>query len=261
MKRLTQSVVRKLHSLCLDRGLRNQLSIYFHTLEPADYSAFRELVGFFASSGYEFVDPDRFLEGASSRRVMLSFDDNYRAWYEALALFQDLKIQATFYVNTGPMRERATPEEIGDYFERICHQGEKVPLSSTELGEMARAGHTIGCHTRAHFRLTALSPERAQAEISSGKTDLEQILGQAVVHFSYPFGMRRHFNEDLRRYCHRIGLRTVAAAIPGMQHAPQSAAAIQRSPWDLQRSLEYNLTNLRIDGSLYARLTGRSAVA
>jgi peptidoglycan/xylan/chitin deacetylase (PgdA/CDA1 family) len=261
MKRLTQSVVRKLHSLCLDRGLRNQLSIYFHSLEASDYSAFRELVGFFVSSGYEFVDPDRFLEGAPSKRVMLSFDDNYRAWFEALALFQDLKIHATFYVNTGPLRERATPKEIGDYFDRICHHGQRIPLNSTELTEMARAGHTIGCHTRSHFRLTALSPERAQAEISSGKADLEQAIGKTVVHFSYPFGMRRHFNEDLRQYCQRIGLRTVAAAIPGMQHAAQSAASIHRSPWDLDKSLEYNLTNLRIDGSLYARLTGRSAVA
>jgi len=260
VKRLTQSVVRKLHSLCLDRGLRNQLAIYFHSLEAADHSAFRELVAFFASAGYEFVDPDQFLEGVSSRRVMLSFDDNYRSWFEALALFQDLKIHATFYVNTGPLRERATPKEIGDYFDRICHRGQRVSLNSTELSEMARAGHTIGCHTRSHFKLTALSSERAEAEISLGKTDLEQILGRPVVHFSYPFGMRRHFNEDLRRYCRGIGLRTVSTAIPGMQHAAQSAAAIHRSPWDLQRSLEYNLINLRIDGSLYARLTGRSAV-
>lgn len=260
MKRLTQSIVRKLHSLCLDRGLRNQLSIYFHSLEAPDYSAFRELVDFFASAGYEFVNPDRFLQGASARRVMLSFDDNYRAWFEALALFQELKIHATFYVNTAPIRERATPGEIGDYFDRICHHGQRVPLNSTELTEIASAGHTFGCHTRSHFRLTALSHERAEAEISSGKTDLEQILGQAVVHFSYPFGMRRHFNGDLLRYCQKIGLRTVAAAIPGMQHAVQSAVTIHRSPWDLQRSLEYNLTNLRIDGSLYARVTGRSAV-
>jgi hypothetical protein len=72
--------------------------------------------------------------------------------------------------------------------------------------------------------------------------------------------MRRHFSEPLRQYCQEIGLRTVATAIPGMQHARQSAAAIHRTPWDLQRSLEYNLTSLRIDGSFYARITGRSAV-
>ena len=196
----------------------------------------------------------------STGRAFLSFDDNYRDWYEALPVFDELELRATFYVNTGAFRDRATPEAIRAYYTRLEHTGPHLPLSTSELREMADAGHVIGAHTHTHERLTSLPRAEAQQEIARSKRELEAILGRAVVHFSYPFGMRRHFDEHLRAYCRDLGFETVANAIPGMQHAAQRPYHLNRSPWDLERGVDYNLANLGVDGRLFARLTGRSAV-
>ncbi|TAK31702.1 MAG: polysaccharide deacetylase family protein, partial [Myxococcaceae bacterium] len=72
------------------------------------------------------------------------------------------------------------------------------------------AGHTVGCHTHSHKMLTSLSFDEACTEIATCKNVLESILRTEIAHFSYPFGMRRHFNEPLREFCKKIGFRTVA---------------------------------------------------
>lgn len=101
---------------------------------------------------------------------------------------------------------------------------------------------------------------RAQEEIIRSKQILEDLLDHRIVDFSYPFGMRRHFTPELRRYCFGIGFRSVANAIPGMQYAGHTVDNIQRTPWDLDAVVKYNLDSLRIDGRLFELLTGRSAV-
>lgn len=66
--------------------------------------------------------------------------------------------------------------------------------------------------------LTDLSMQRAKEEIRGSKEDLENILGKAITHFSYPFGMRRHFSRELTAYCLEIGFTTICSVIHGMLH-------------------------------------------
>ena len=87
---------------------------------------------------------------------------------------------------------------------------------------------------------------------------LTEVLGHPIRHFSYPYGMRRHFNDQLYAYCSDIGIETVATGIPAMLHS-RSRKPIHRSPWRFGQSLQYNLVNLKIDGSYFERLTGRAA--
>ena len=82
------------------------------------------------------------------RAVYLSFDDNFQSWHRALPLLDTLGVKATFYVNSLPIRDRAEPAVISDYFDRIRHKGDRIPLSSEELLALADHGHAIGCHTR-----------------------------------------------------------------------------------------------------------------
>jgi peptidoglycan/xylan/chitin deacetylase (PgdA/CDA1 family) len=260
MNNIIQEGLRAFHVTLLNRGLRNHLAIYMHSLDRGDARRFREFAANFRELGYQFVGPDRFLQVDGGKCVYLSFDDNYRQWYECADLLSETGITATFYVNTSVLRDRTSQTEIADYYDRINHQGERVPLSTQELLALATAGHTIGSHTRSHRVLTALEPTEAREEIWSGKKELEDILGRPVEHFSYPFGMRRHFSKELRSYCLRIGFRTIANAIPAMQHAKQSSREIQRSSWRLDRTLAWNLEDLRADGRLFTKFTGRSAV-
>ena len=254
-----QKVIRRLHIEWLSKPRPVRLAIYMHEVEGRMWPAFREMIEQFQGAGYRFVGPNEFLEG-QGRRAFLSFDDNYRSFWTVLPLLEELGVVATFYVNTCVFRDRASEAEINAYFDRLHFLGERVPLSVQELCEIAAAGHVVGAHGHSHRALAALRPTEARAEIAISKRLLEDLIAQEVAHFSYPYGMRRHFSEDLRAFCRSIGFRTIANAIPGMQFARQRDGQIQRSVWRLDDPLQVNLDNLRTDGRLFECFTGRSAV-
>jgi peptidoglycan/xylan/chitin deacetylase (PgdA/CDA1 family) len=259
VKRNVQSAVRRLHVIAA-RDLPARVSIYLHDLPEAQWDAFRGFVGHFRSLGYTFVDPNGLCAPGDDRRIMVSFDDCFRNWVHALPLFADLDIAVTFYVNSEPIRDRADASTINAYFARIDKDPTTTPpLSTDEIRELAAAGHRIGAHGHTHHSLNALAPETARDDIRRSRDILEEIVGSPIVDFSYPYGMRRNFNEDLRAYCLSIGFTTVANAIPGMMHAGQRPEALQRAGWHLDEPIEHNIDNLRIDGRWFEKLTGRSA--
>jgi peptidoglycan/xylan/chitin deacetylase (PgdA/CDA1 family) len=257
--RRPQSTIRRVHVALLSYPLPRQVALYLHAIEDHAWPAFHAMVEHFQYAGYRFVGPDA-LSATEDRVVFLSFDDNYRSFWRALPVLERLDVVATFYINTCAFRDRVGRTEIDAYFDRLHFHGERVPLSVAELREIAAAGHVVGAHGHTHRMLAALPAAEARKDIRTSKQLLEDLLGEEVAHFSYPYGMRRHFTESLRAFCRDIGFRTIANAIPGMQFAPRRADRIQRSPWRLDAPLAVNLDNLRVDGRLFERLTGRSAV-
>jgi peptidoglycan/xylan/chitin deacetylase (PgdA/CDA1 family) len=260
MKIRTQLLVRRFHERFFKKKLSPRLAIYFHAIEPAHYQAFKQCIGYFKMAGYIFVDAAGICCPGSDNRVFISFDDNFRSWTDLLALLNELGIAVTFFVNTLPFRDLAPRATIEDYFTRIGHRGERHTLSTDEIRELAISGHRIGCHSHSHVVLAKIPQDRAEAEIGHSKLLLEQLTENRVVDFSYPFGMRRHFSNALREYCIVSGFKTVSNSIPGLQYLPHRPEAINRTRWDLDADLEYNLINLSIDGRLFSRLTGRSPV-
>lgn len=258
LKHVTRRLVRGVHARFFDGGLPARTSLVFHALPSHHHGAFREMAAFFTQQGYVFTDP----YGLQSRRhpkcVLVTFDDCFRDWYESLDLFEDLSIKATFYVNTLPLRDMADEQTVAQFRERTAAPWCE-PLSSDELVALRSRGHTIGSHSHSHFDLASLPPTKARDEIRCGKAMLERIVGGRVEHFAYPYGMRRHFTPALRAMCLDCGFKTIASGIPGRLHGP-SSGLLHRTSWDFEKPLEYNLQNLRIDGTLFERVTGRSAV-
>ncbi len=263
MKRLIQSTIRSAHLWFAPPRPPDRIAIYFHELEGTDREAFAKALGRLRGDGYAFVGPAECVAPADDRQrvAFVSFDDNFRSWHDALPLFDELDLRATFYINTRPIRDTASRDEIEAYYRRVAQDpANREPLSRDEIRDLRSAGHTIGAHTHSHFDLSALARDQATDEILTSKRLLEEIIGEPVVHFAYPFGMRRHFSESLRDFCLESGFATVANAIGGLQFAGHTRAAIQRSPWRLTESVEHNLDNLRIDGRIFERLSGRTAV-
>ena len=257
--RRSRSMIRWVHVALMSRPLPRQVALYLHDIEEHMWPAFCAMIDYFHDAGYRFVGPDVFPR-SESLVAFLSFDDNYRSFWTVLPILERLGVSATFYINTCAFRDLASQTEIDAYFDRLHCCGERVPLSVTELREIAAAGHVVGAHGHSHCTLTALPPAEARQDIATSKRLLEDLLGQEVAHFSYPYGMRRHFNDNLRAFCCDIGFRTVANAIPGMQFAPRAADRIQRSLWLLDAPVKVNIDNLRVDGRLFESLTGRSAL-
>jgi peptidoglycan/xylan/chitin deacetylase (PgdA/CDA1 family) len=254
-----QGLIRAVHLRFFRRSLPQKLALYLHTT-AGQLGRLEELLCFLGEQGYAFTGPDAFA-AATDRTVFLSFDDNYRSWLDMLKPLEEFQVRATFYVNSWPFRDRVSGAEVRSYLKKLgVSSDEEATLSTGELREIADAGHLIGAHTRTHPVLTSIPQNIAREEIRVNKEELERIVQRPVIHFSYPFGMRRHFNRSLRAYCGSIGFTTVANATPCMQYARSRPHDLHRSVWFLERPFEYNLANVCVDGRLFQALTGRSAV-
>ena len=257
---MVQQGLRRFHHRWFQRELPDKLGVYFHPLEADDVPAFEAAVGRIRAEGYRIADtPDDFL-AASEPVAWLSFDDNFKSWYDARPLFDRLDVRCTFYTNTGVFRDRADDAEIAAFFETIDHPGERVTLSTGELIALHEDGHTIGAHTHTHPVLSAIPHYAAIEEIQRSKVCLEGLLDAPVEHFAYPYGMRRYYDDALTAPCLTMGLRTVARAIPAMLYARQGPVELHRSGWRFDRSVEGNLADFATDGRVFERLTGRSAL-
>ena len=257
-KRWAQMAVRAVHLLAR-RDLPDRLGIYFHDLRPSDWFRFSAMVAHLGELGYTFGGPDQLLGAGDGKVCWISFDDNYRSWHQALGTLGAIGVTATFFVSTSPLRDRSSEADRIDYARRIGRSpADFDTLSATEVSEIAAAGHIVGSHAHSHRDLGSLPGNDARAEVLISKQILEEIIGEPVVHFSYPYGTRRRFTDELRDYCRSIGFETVAGGTPGMQHVPQEPDRLNRTRWDLDRSIDHNIADLRVDGRWFERVTGRS---
>ena len=257
---ILQKIIRGAHVGLCRRALPEKLAIYFHSVERHHHASFSDTIAYFLEQGYRFCAPDTFCRLQAGRAIFLSFDDNHRSWLHVAEILDRYSVSATFYLNTCVLHPYCSPAEVSAYYDRIDNRTDRVPLARSDVAALAAAGHILGSHGHSHHMLSRLPLLCAQEEIRRGKAEMEDLLGNPVLHFSFPYGMRRHFREELRLYCFQLGFHTVASAIPAMQHCRQNEGCIYRSPWQLGKPRAYNLDNLRVDGAPFQRLTGRSAV-
>lgn len=261
VKHRIQRTIQRWHHNLFDRGLPVKLGLYFHGLEAEHHHDFGKAILCLRGLGYRIAtDIEDYLAEPDEQAAWISFDDNYASWYEARSLFDELDIRATFYTNTGVFRDRTTKETRRAFFKRIEHVGEHRSLTTDELRSLRADGHTIGAHTHTHPVLSRISLASAKAEIRTSQQILQEILGEPIRHFAYPYGLRRYFDDRLVDYCKEIGIDTVARAIPAMQHAPEKPYELHRSGWRFDRDAYQNIRDLAVAGHWFERLTGRSAI-
>ena len=230
MKQAIKNMVRQFHLAVLKKPLPSQLAIFLHEVEPWQHDALREMIVCFRDLGYRFVGPGEICNDGLDKRVMLSFDDNFRLWCDIMPIFDDLKVSATFYVSTQPIRDLAAPGEADAHYLRVGNRL-RESLSTQEIREFAAAGHVIGCHTHSHPQLETIDQSLYVSELDRPKQILEEILRHEVVHFGIPYGKRTSFHRKLREHCVALGFETIAYAIPVLQHGPQRPLWINRSRW------------------------------
>ena len=106
----------------------------------------------------------------ADRLVAITFDDGSETdLLCAGPLLQQLGFGATFYVTS----------------QRL---GQRGYLSPDQLRELSALGFEIGCHSMTHAYLTDLDEAGRHREIVEAKSQLEQVVGRAVEHFSCPGG-------------------------------------------------------------------------
>lgn len=126
----------------------------------------------------------------SGRTLVVTFDDAYRSVFaRAFPILSRLGLPATIFVPTAfagteqPMCWPGIDEWIGGPYE-----GEMIPLTWTQLRELAAAGWEVGSHSRTHPRLTRLDDAALEHELRGAKEECEQHLDQPCTSIAYPFG-------------------------------------------------------------------------
>ena len=121
--------------------------------------------------------------------VAITFDDGCESdLIAAVPILKEAGCGATFYVTVGFL-------------------GQRGYMTPTQLRELAVPGFEVGCHSMTHAYLTDLDDRGLQREIVQAKTQLEEILGKPVEHFSCPGG---RCDERVIQVARRAGYRSVA---------------------------------------------------
>lgn len=183
---------------------------------------FDQLLGYLAEKNIHVVAlkdvPEALEEGR--RFVCLTIDDGYRDNKElALPILEKYKVPATIFIPSGVLDRSLnawwlqiesiskTPQEYAKFSQQCMRRAETLDelralfsfdqkelnekhfLSPSEIKNLATHDLIdIGGHTRTHPNLKSLSDEEALAEIQGNKNDLEDLLGQEIEVFAYPFG-------------------------------------------------------------------------
>ena len=91
------------------------------------------------------------------------------------------------------------------------------PLSPEEAVELGRGGLVeIGAHGQTHARLARLSEEEQRREIAGSRRHLEELLGNGVTSFAYPFGGKQDFSAKTASIVQEEGFSAACAATRGL---------------------------------------------
>lgn len=81
--------------------------------------------------------------------------------------------------------------------ENIKDNLKDVYMTITQVQELEKSGMEIGSHTVTHPNLPTLTENEITGEVENSKKWLETVLGKSVKGFSYPFGKRPDFNDQV----------------------------------------------------------------
>lgn len=164
-----------------------------HRSTYCDHRRFAQQMAYLTRFGYSVLSLDEVLACLRGQKpippkaVALTFDDGYENFYEyAFPVLQRHGFPAIVYLISGMLGQAAS------WFAR---DGRDTPLlmSAARVRELRRAGIDFGSHSVSHAKLAEQSTQRIQEEISRSKAELEDVLGESVRHFCYPYG-----SHDLR---------------------------------------------------------------
>ena len=165
------------------RGLYVSTSRFIHQMR------FLKLLGYQGISQHEALP---YLRGHKTGKVVvITFDDGYQDnLRNALPILLELGFRATCHVVSGA---------VGGYNFWDAEQlgTRKAIMSAPELREWAAAGMEVGSHSQSHPQLPGLSPGFLRQELLASRATLEDILGQAVRSFCYPYGAYGERERDL----------------------------------------------------------------
>lgn len=207
---------------------------------PADFRRDMEQI---RAAGYEVLSLKEVLDGLSGKRNLperataITFDDGVACVLEnALPILQEFGYPSTAFIVSGLVgQHNAWVDAMGLPRRRM--------LTRIETRALAAAGVDVGSHSVNHLWLENTQPDVVLREIRDSKTMLEDMTGQPVLHFAYPFGS---WNEAVRRAVIDAGYSGACSTIPGRTRRGADPFLLCRSeikgrdaPWQFRAKLKF----------------------
>jgi len=162
--------------LCYHRISDGQKGDY--TVSPATFSAHMKILadsGFHSISPAELYDYLVYNKSLPEKPVMITFDDS-RTEHAAIAapLLEKYGFRGVFFIMT-------------------ITYNKKNYMTTDEIAQLSKAGHTIGLHTWDHTMVSKFKDSTDwQKQIVQPKLKLESIVGHPIEYFAYPNGVFNH---------------------------------------------------------------------
>jgi peptidoglycan/xylan/chitin deacetylase (PgdA/CDA1 family) len=170
-------------------------------------AAFRSQMAWLKSAGIRGMSVGEALTFPEQPGVAITFDDGCETDCIAAApLLKEAGFGGTFYITVGFMKNRGY-------------------LSARQVRELADLGFEVGCHSMTHPYLSELSLEALRRELVDPKTQLEEMAGRAVEHFSCPGG---RWNERVAQVAREAGYKSVATSRNSVNHRLSDAFSLGR---------------------------------
>ncbi|MFC1843888.1 polysaccharide deacetylase family protein [Thermodesulfobacteriota bacterium] len=138
-----------------------------------------------------------------------------------------LKQRKTLYGELVALMQKVSPDRMETWLKQLeewagpntKEKNYNRTMSSGEIKRLAASPWaTVGAHTVNHSALSALTEEQQRQEIFSSKQVLEDITGEEIETFSYPFGRKQDYNRTSVRLCRKAGFVKAASNFPGQVH-------------------------------------------
>jgi peptidoglycan/xylan/chitin deacetylase (PgdA/CDA1 family) len=154
-------------------------------------SGFRTQIEYLKANAWQGLSVGQALQFPAERGVAITFDDGCETDLTTAApILRQAGFDATFFITSGKL-------------------GTAGYLSFAQLKELSAQGFEIGCHSMTHPYLTDLDESGLRREICDAKTQLEQIIGRAVEHFSCPGG---RYDQRVVDTARNAGYRSVSTS-------------------------------------------------
>jgi len=194
-----------------------------HRAVYCDVGKFRRQMAYLKYSGHQVISMQCAYRGLflgaplPPRPVVLTFDDGYENFrQQAWPILQQLGYPATVYLVT---------DLIGRSAEWLAPDQQAPLMDSITIRQLHADGVSFGSHTCSHSRLSQLPEHKQRREIIDSKHKLEDLFGEAVTEFCYPFG---DYNLKTRDIVEEAGYATALTCIRG-------AANTAANPFEVPR--------------------------
>jgi peptidoglycan/xylan/chitin deacetylase (PgdA/CDA1 family) len=161
--------------------ISNKQEFGLTTVSP---SMFKKQVHIINESGFFPVTFNDVLIGRNlpKKPIIITFDDGYESVHEhALPIMLNHGFKGIVYIVTDYIGRCNT-------WEAVSWQQKYTHLSAQQILDLHHQGFEIGSHGKSHQHLSVLPADKVLSEVRDSKKFLEDLIGQKIISFCYPYG-------------------------------------------------------------------------